>query len=147
LSRPDAILRPYATKFTIFSSGGVAVLADWGHIGFLVLVGVALPAVALIVSVVFTLFKIRPRNPNKIKSETYECGVPTEGTAWVQFHAGYYLFALIFVVFDVETIFLYPWAVAFRQFAVYGFVEAMLFIAILLFGLAYAWRKRALEWA
>jgi NADH:ubiquinone oxidoreductase subunit 3 (subunit A) len=121
-------------------------LGDWGHIGFLVVVGLALPAVALIVSVLFTFVRIRPNNPNQIKSQTYECGVATEGTAWVQFHAGYYIFAIVFVVFDVETIFLYPWAVAFRQLAVYGFVEALLFIGILLFGLAYAWRKRALEW-
>ena len=121
-------------------------LHDWGHIGFLVLIGLALPAVALIVSVVFTLVKIRPNTPNMIKSQTYECGVQTEGTAWVQFHAGYYIFALVFVIFDVETIFLYPWAVAFRSLATYGFVEAILFIMILLFGLAYAWRKQALEW-
>ena len=121
-------------------------LGAWGHIGFLVVVGLALPAVALVVSVLFTFVKIRPRSPNVIKAQTYECGVQTEGTAWVQFHVGYYIFALIFVVFDIETIFLYPWAVAFRQVAVYGFVEAVVFIVILLFGLAYAWRKRALEW-
>ena len=121
-------------------------LADWGHIGFLVVVGLALPSVALIASSIFTRVKIRPRNPNAIKSQTYECGVPTEGTAWVQFHAGYYTFAIIFVVFDVEAIFLYPWAVALRQVAVYGFLEALLFIGVLFLGLAYAWRKRALEW-
>jgi NADH:ubiquinone oxidoreductase subunit 3 (subunit A) len=121
-------------------------LGNWGHVGFLVAVGLALPAVALIVSVVLGAFKIRPRAPGLIKSQTYECGVETEGTAWVQFHAGYYIFALIFVVFDVETIFLYPWAVAFRQVEIYGFIEAVVFIAILLFGLGYAWRKRALEW-
>jgi len=121
-------------------------LGDWGHIGFLVVVGVALPAVALLASAVFTRFKIRPSNPNAIKSETYECGVPTEGTAWVQFHAGYYTFAIIFVVFDVEAIFLYPWAVALRQAALYGFLEAALFVGVLFLGLAYAWRKRALEW-
>lgn len=121
-------------------------LAGWGHVGFLIAVGLSLPAVALVVSVVLGFFKIRPRVPGIIKSQTYECGVETEGSSWVQFHAGYYIFALIFVVFDVETIFLYPWAVAFRQVAFYGFVEATVFIAILLFGLAYAWRKRALEW-
>jgi NADH-quinone oxidoreductase subunit A len=121
-------------------------LADWGHIGFLVVVGLALPAVALLASALFTRLKIRPRNPNAIKSETYECGVPTEGTAWVQFHVGYYTFAIVFVVFDVEAIFLYPWAVALRQVAVYGFLEAALFVGVLFLGLAYAWRKRALEW-
>jgi NADH-quinone oxidoreductase subunit A len=141
----DGILRPNATKFTI-DIWSVPMLGDWGHVGFLVVVGLALPTVALVVSVVFTLFKIRPNNPNVIKSETYECGVPTEGTAWVQFHAGYYVFGIIFVVFDVETIFLYPWAVALRQVAVYGFLEVLLFAAVLIFGLAYAWRKQAFEW-
>ncbi|MGI8552128.1 MAG: NADH-quinone oxidoreductase subunit A [Dehalococcoidia bacterium] len=121
-------------------------LGDWGHLGFLIGVGLALPGVAIIVSVVLGRFKIRPRDPGVIKSQTYECGVEAEGSAWVQFHAGYYIFALIFVIFDVETIFLYPWAVAFRQLAVYGFVEAMVFIGILALGLGYAWRKRALEW-
>ena len=121
-------------------------LGNWGHVAFLVVVGLALPVVALVVSVVLGKFKIRPRDPGPIKSQTYECGVQTEGTAWVQFHAGYYIFALIFVVFDVETIFLYPWAVAFRTVQIYGFIEAVIFIAILLFGLGYAWRKGALEW-
>src|SRR5487761_1455970 len=121
-------------------------LGDWGHVGFLIVVGFALPAVALVDSVVLGAFKIRPRQPNFIKSQTYECGVETEGTTWVQYHVGYYVFALIFVVFDVETIFLYPWAVAFRETAVYGFAEAIVFVAILMLGLAYAWRKQALEW-
>jgi NADH:ubiquinone oxidoreductase subunit 3 (subunit A) len=127
-------------------------LADWGHIGFLVVVGLALPAVALVASALFTHLKIRPRNPNAIKSETYECGVPTEGTAWVQFHAGYYTFAIVFVVFDVEAIFLYPWAVVFKRLShgplgLYPLAEMGVFLALLLLGLAYAWRKGDLEWA
>lgn len=121
-------------------------LGQWGHVGFLVFVGLALPSTALVVSVVLGLLKIRPRHPDFIKAATYECGVETEGPTWVQFHAGYYVFALIFVVFDVETVFLYPWAVALRQTSAYGFGEAVLFVGILLFGLGYAWRKRALEW-
>jgi len=126
-------------------------LGGWGHIGFLVVVGLALPAVALIVSVLFTFLKIRPRSPNVIKSETYECGVQTEGTAWVQFHAGYYIFALVFVVFDVETVFLYPWAVQLRAFREIGlgpfmFFEMLVFVLILVLGLIYAWRKGVLRW-
>jgi NADH:ubiquinone oxidoreductase subunit 3 (subunit A) len=122
------------------------VLGDWGHLGFLIAVGAALPGVALIVSFLLGRFKIRPKVPNSVKLDTYECGVETEGPSWVQFHVGYYVFALLFVVFDIETIFLYPWAVAFRQVKVFGFVEALLFVGILLLGLVYAWRKDALAW-
>ena len=70
----------------------------------------------------------------------------TEGTAWVQFNFRYYYFALLFVVFDVEAVFLYPWAVSFGRVAVSGFVEVLTFVLILLIGLLYAWRKDALEW-
>ena len=121
-------------------------LGDWGHIGFLILIGIALPGTALVVSFLLGLFKIRPKVPNSVKLDTYECGVETEGPSWVQFHVGYYVFALLFVVFDIETIFLYPWAVAFRQTATFGFVEAVVFIGILFIGLLYAWRKQALVW-
>ena len=121
-------------------------LGQWGHMGFLVAVGISLPAVALIVSVIFGFVRIRPRDPNAIKQDTYECGVPTEGPSWVQFHVGYYVFALLFVIFDVETVFLYPWAVALRQEKIFAFLDALLFIGILAVGYVYAWRKRAFEW-
>jgi len=70
----------------------------------------------------------------------------TIGPAWVQFNFRYYFYALLFVIFDVETVFLYPWAVAFRQLELFGFIEMLIFIAVLLVGYAYAWRKGALEW-
>jgi NADH-quinone oxidoreductase subunit A len=120
-------------------------LGEWGHIGMLLAVGIALPAVAIIVSMVLGLFKIRPNNPNKIKLDTYESGVETEGPSNVQFHVGYYVFALLFVVFDVETLLLYPWAVSLGQTALFGLLNGLLFIAILGIGLAYDWRKKALE--
>jgi NADH:ubiquinone oxidoreductase subunit 3 (subunit A) len=121
-------------------------LGQWGHMGFLVVVGIALPAVALIVSFLLGLLRIRPQDPNAVKADTYECGIPTEGPSWVQFHVGYYVFALLFVVFDIETVFLYPWAVALRQQKLFAFLDALLFIAILAIGYVYAWRKRAFEW-
>jgi NADH-quinone oxidoreductase subunit A len=121
-------------------------LGQWGHMGFLVVVGIALPAVALIVSFLLGLLRIRPQDPNAVKADTYECGIPTEGPSWVQFHVGYYVFALLFVVFDIETVFLYPWAVALRQQKLFAFLDALLFIAILAVGYVYAWRKRAFEW-
>lgn len=121
-------------------------LGQWGHLGFLVLVGLSLPAVALLVSFVFGRFRIRPKDPNAIKMDTYECGVETEGPSWVQFHVGYYVFALMFVIFDIETVFLYPWAVSLRLGGMFAFLDALLFIGILFIGFAYAWRKRAFEW-
>jgi NADH:ubiquinone oxidoreductase subunit 3 (subunit A) len=121
-------------------------LGEWGHMGFLVVVGLSLPAVALIVSFLLGLVKIRPNMPNAIKQDTYECGVETEGPSWVQFHVGYYVYALLFVIFDIETVFLYPWAVSLRQEKMFAFIDALIFIAILFVGFAYAWRKKAFEW-
>ncbi len=121
-------------------------LGQWGHMGFLILVGISLPAVALVVSFLLGVVKIRPQAPNAVKLETYECGVETEGPSWIQFHAGYYVFALLFVIFDIETVFLYPWAVALRQVKLFAFLDALLFIAILGVGYVYAWRKGAFEW-
>jgi len=120
-------------------------LGEWGHIGMLLAVGISLPAVAIVVSMVLGRFKIRPNNPNKIKLDTYECGVETEGPSNIQFHVGYYVFALLFVVFDVETLLLYPWAVSLGQTALFGLLNGLLFIVILGIGLAYDWRKKALE--
>ncbi|MGE0056991.1 MAG: NADH-quinone oxidoreductase subunit A [Dehalococcoidia bacterium] len=98
------------------------------------------------ISFLFRLLKIRPEMPDPVKSDTYECGVETEGDSWVQFNFRYYLVALIFVVFDVEVIFLYSWAVAFPDQLLIGFIEALTFIGILVIGYMYAWRKKALEW-
>jgi len=121
-------------------------LGEWGHIGMLLGVGLALPVVAILVSFILGAFKIRPNNPNKVKLDTYECGVETVGPSNIQFHVGYYVFALLFVIFDVETLFLYPWAVSLRQVGVFALLEALLFMTILGIGIAYAWRKHALEW-
>jgi NADH:ubiquinone oxidoreductase subunit 3 (subunit A) len=98
------------------------------------------------VSFLFRQLRFRPEAPDPVKSDTYECGVETEGDSWVQFNFRYYLVALLFVVFDVEVVFLYSWAVAFPDLLVVGFIEALTFIAILAVGYVYAWRKHALEW-
>jgi NADH:ubiquinone oxidoreductase subunit 3 (subunit A) len=115
-------------------------------------------AILLIASLVFAVtpllmaFVIRPKRPNPVKNATYECGLEFESfpeearPVWVPFRVQYYIYALVFVIFDIETVFLYPWAVAYRQLGLYALAEMFLFIAILVFGLAYAWRKGALEW-
>ena len=83
---------------------------------------------------------------NAQKGETYECGIPTIGKSWIQFNVGYYLFALIFLVFDVELIFMYPWAVVVKQLGLFAFVEILIFMFILFTGLLYAWKKGAFKW-
>ncbi|KAJ0803697.1 putative NADH:ubiquinone/plastoquinone oxidoreductase, chain 3 [Helianthus annuus] len=85
------------------------------------------------------------KGPEKLSS--YESGIEPIGDAWLQFRIRYYMFALVFVVFDVETVFLYPWAMSFDVLGVSVFVEALIFVLILIVGLVYAWRKGALEWS
>ena len=121
-------------------------LPEWGHVGFLVALALIFPAGGIASSWLLGRLGIRPEAPDPIKEDTYECGVETEGPTWVQFNFRYYYFALLFVIFDVEAVFLYPWAVSFEKVAVAGFVEVLTFVVILLIGLAYAWRKNALEW-
>jgi len=90
---------------------------------------------------------VSPKRQGPGRRTTYESGMEPIGGAWIQFNIRYYMFALVFVIFDVETVFLYPWAVAFSQLGLLAFVEALIFIGILVVGLVYAWRKGALEWS
>lgn len=115
---------------------------EWIYIGLFLIVGALIPAAAIILAAVLS-----PRKPNPIKESTYECGIETVGENWVQFKAQYYIFALIFLVFDVETVFLFPWAVSLNQLGLFAVVEGIIFIGILFAGLVYAWRKGMLEWA
>jgi NADH-quinone oxidoreductase subunit A len=90
---------------------------------------------------------IGPRNTGiKVKGEAFECGNPPTGSAWGRFSVRFYLTAILFLVFDVEIVFLYPWAVELRELGMFGLVEALVFIAILLAGLIYAWQRGALDW-
>ena len=87
-------------------------------------------------------------SPDAVKAEPYECGIKASTTAYdTRFSIRYYLIAVLFVIFDVETIFLFPWAVVFEKLHIFGFIEMMIFLAILLVGYVYAWRRGALEWA
>jgi NADH-quinone oxidoreductase subunit A len=89
---------------------------------------------------------LAPRKPSPTKNAIYECGLTSKGDAWVQFRAGYYLYALVYVIFAVEAIFLYPWAVAFGGLSGGAFAAMMVFVLLLIEGLAYAWAKGALDW-
>lgn len=90
---------------------------------------------------------IRPKKPERVKYSVYECGVPEFGDARRRYNVRFYVVAMLFVIFDVETVFLFPWAVAFDMLGIFGLIEMILFIVILVFGYFYAWKKGALEWA
>lgn len=109
-------------------------------------VTVLITAVMLVVAALGIALLISPRSFNKQKGEAYECGIPTRGKSWMQFKVGYYLFAILFLMFDVETVFLFSWAVVVQELGVYGLVSILFFLVVLILGLAYAWRKGALEW-
>jgi NADH-quinone oxidoreductase subunit A len=120
-------------------------LADYGYIAMLLAAAVAVPALILVLAR-FVSAKPKQADPEGVKTDTYECGMHTVGSSWIQFNFRYYFYALVFVVFDVETVFLYPWAVQFKQLKLFGFVEMLIFIFILVVGLVYAWKKKVLEW-
>ncbi len=115
--------------------------SEWLYIGIFIVIGIVVPIVPLVVAAL-----ISPKKPNKIKQDTYECGIETVGDSWVQFKAQYYIFALVYLVFDVETVFLFPWALSLNQLPLFVVLEGILFIGILVAGLVYAWRKGMLEW-
>ena len=105
---------------------------------FTLLVVVILTAIALVAVALGIARAISPRSYNPQKGEAYECGIPTRGQSWMQFKVGYYLFAILFLMFDVETVFLFPWAAVVQDLGVYGLVSIFFFIVVLILGLAYA---------
>ncbi len=123
-------------------------LDRYGLIGLFAFAAVTFPIIPLVLAFLF-----RPKKPNKSKLTTYECGMEFEDfpeeaqQVWVQFRIQYYIYALIFVVFDIEVVFLYPWAVAYNALGLYALVEMTIFLGILVLALAYAWRKGLLEWS
>ena len=122
------------------------ILEQYSHLGILLIFAIAFPTIPLVSSWGMHRLSIRPYLPNVVKEDTYECGVETEGPTWVQFNVRYYLVALIFVLFDVEVIFLFPLALALDSVALFGLVAGLIFIGVLALGLAYEWRRHALEW-
>ncbi|NDJ51859.1 MAG: NADH-quinone oxidoreductase subunit A [Chloroflexi bacterium] len=116
-------------------------MSEWTFIALLLVTAFIFPAIPIVAGTL-----LGPRKPNEMKNSTYECGVETVGDTWVQFKVQYYIFALVFLVFDIELIFLYPWAVAYNQLPLFGIVAGVVFIITLAEALVYAWRKGALEW-
>nr|UGN11370.1 NADH dehydrogenase subunit C [Calyptothecium hookeri]UGN11452.1 NADH dehydrogenase subunit C [Calyptothecium philippinense] len=104
-----------------------------------------IPILTFSISKILTPISNNDQGPEKLTS--YESGIEPMGDAWIQFQIRYYMFALVFVIFDIETVFLYPWAMSFNELGLSAFIEALVFVFILIIGLVYAWRKGALEWS
>jgi NADH-quinone oxidoreductase subunit A len=123
---------------------------SYGLIAIFAAVAVAIPSGMLMASWTLSLLKIRPQFPSAIKQSIYECGFQTLSGRWSGFNFRYYSFALLFVVFDVEVVFLFPWAASFgllsAEFGSFVLLEMVAFVAVLVVGWLYAWRKGALEW-
>jgi len=117
-------------------------LTNWVYIGVFLIVAVVVPLVAVLIPVF-----IAPKKPSTRKEEIYECGIETKGNIRIQFKSQYYIYALIFLIFDIETIFLFPWAVALGNLPLFAVVEGVIFIVILFAGLVYAMRKGVLAWS
>lgn len=106
----------------------------------------------LIVALIFPLLPIllarvvAPKKPSPVKNAIYECGLESKGDSWLQFKVQYYIYALLFLIFDIETVFLYPWALAHNTLGMFAFVEILIFLTVLVIGFLYEWRKGALEW-
>ncbi len=114
------------------------------YVAILVSFGIALAVAGILLGAGALL---RPKKPSRIKSEAFECGNPPSGPAWGRFSVKFYLTAILFIVFDVEVVFLYPWAVMYRSLGLFGFFEMLMFVFVLALGFVYVWRKGALEWA
>ncbi len=89
---------------------------------------------------------LAPSSKNRAKTDPYECGIPTEGSVWMQFRSGYYLFAILFLLFEIETVFVFLWALTMKTLGMLAFIEILIFFFVLGIGLLYAWRKGALKW-
>jgi NADH:ubiquinone oxidoreductase subunit 3 (subunit A) len=121
---------------------GASMLNDWLFVGVFLILAPIFPAAALLIPRL-----IAPKKPSPLKNQTYECGIETVGDTWGQIKVQYYLYAIIFLVFDVEMIFLFPWAVAYAKLDFFSYMAGAIFILLLVEGLAYAWKKGALEWS
>ena len=124
---------------------------QYGLIAVFAAIAVAVPTGMLLLSWLFSILKVRPNNPSEVKSSIYECGFETISERWNNFNFRYYSIALLFVIFDVEVVFLFPWAASYgimsTEFGVFVLLEMGVFVGILVLGWAYAWRKGSLEWS
>ncbi len=116
---------------------------EYAIVGVFLILGIAFGFAALIAS---WFLRPKPNNHNKLKNEVYECGMETIGETKVQFKINYFIVAIVFLIFDVETLFLYPWALVFKEIGTLAFLEMFIFLLILILGFIYAWKEGAFDW-
>lgn len=121
-------------------------MGNFGYIGIFFIAAFAFAATLILIPLSLRLLRVIPRKPNTKKYETFECGMETTGTSLPRFNFRYYFFALLFVIFDIQVVFLYPWAVEFNQMGLYALVVMLAFVLILIVGFVYAWKKGVLKW-
>ena len=121
-------------------------LTNYGYIGLFLIVAVIFTVTTLLIPITLRIIHIVPHKPNLIKNSPFECGMETIGKTWVQFNFRYYFYALMFIAVDVIVVFLYPWATELRSLGLFGFITMLVFIAIVVVGIIYAWKKKVLEW-
>jgi NADH:ubiquinone oxidoreductase subunit 3 (subunit A) len=128
-------------RYIAYREGKTLYIQGFGILACFIGFSVAFASAALIMS-----WLVQPKAPGQLKYKTYECGMKPFGDSRIQFDVKYYLFALLFLIFDIEAVFLFPWAVSFDKLGLFALVEAFIFIGILILGLVYAWKKDALKW-
>jgi NADH-quinone oxidoreductase subunit A len=121
-------------------------LTQYGYIALFLVVVLILAAVMVLLPVLLRLIGIVPKKPNAVKNSPFECGMETIGKTWVRFNFRYYFYALMFIALDVLVLFLYPWAVGLRQLSYFGLAVILVFMALIVVGYLYAWKKKVLEW-
>ena len=140
-------------KYSLIATGKMLdeYFRQYGVIAIFAALAVAVPTGMLIISWLLSVLKVRPNNPSAVKNSIYECGFETITERWNNFNFRYYSIALLFVIFDVEVVFLFPWAASFgimsQEFGVFVLIEMIVFVGILLLGWLYAWKKGSLEWS
>jgi len=121
-------------------------LTNYGYIGLFLIVAVIFTVTTLLIPVTLRIIRIVPHKPNPVKNSPFECGMETIGKTWVQFNFRYYFYALLFIAVDVIAVFLYPWAADLRNLGLSAFVTMLVFIALIVVGIIYAWKKKVMEW-
>ncbi|MCF6270328.1 MAG: NADH-quinone oxidoreductase subunit A [Melioribacteraceae bacterium] len=116
-------------------------LTEFGKVFIFILVGIGFVGITLVMA-----YLVRPNRPTKEKQTTYECGEDPIGSSWQKFNIRFYVVALIFLIFDVEVVMLFPWAIVYKDYGFYGFAVGAIFLIVLFLGMIYEWRKGDLEW-
>ena len=121
-------------------------LTDYGYIGLFLIIALLFAASMVLIPLFLRLVGLVPNKPNRVKNSTFECGMETIGKTLVRFNFRYYFYALMFIALDILVLFLYPWAVGLRQLGFGGLIAITIFIALIMVGYFYAWKKKVLEW-